>query len=71
MTDQVFPILRADGSVAGMSTIETVNALLARGFIEERISLSSGVIYFVPTDAGQKAFQKEIESGKHHSEAIQ
>ena len=59
---QLFPIMRSDGSLAGMSTVDTVTALVEMGLIEERVSASE-VIYYVPTPAGTAALKEAMENG--------
>ena len=59
---QYFPIMRADGTLAGMSTVETVTALLEKNLIEEKVN-TSGIIYYVPTPAGLDALKEAIANG--------
>lgn len=57
---QLFPILRADGTMIAMSDVETVNALLDKAYIEERVS-ESGIIHYTPTDAGKAALTEALK----------
>ncbi len=56
-----FPIMRADGTVIGQSTLETINNLLQRGMIEECYNPISGVIFYCPTMLGLRVMLEAQE----------
>ncbi len=57
-----FPLMRHDGTMIGNTTLETIRALLAGGYIEENVANPSGLIYYSPTLKGWMALEEKRNS---------